>query len=61
MGTLPDVSKSFQTSDPKSAKPLYEKTKDFNSANEVKPAPRDNPAFVNIMLKTDKTSPYLMI
>lgn len=59
VGTLPDVSKSFQTSEPKSAKPMFEKTKDFNSSQEVKPVPRDNPAFVNIMLKTDKTSPYL--
>lgn len=59
VGTLPDISKSFKTSEPKSAKPMFEKTKDFNSSQEVKPVPRDNPAFVNIMLKTDKTSPYL--
>ena len=28
-------------------------------APKIKPVPRDNPAFVNIILKTDKTSPYI--
>lgn len=59
VGTLPDLSKSFKTTEPATAKPLYESTEKFHSANQVKPAPRDNPAFVNIILKTDKTSPYL--
>lgn len=59
VGTLPDISKSFATSEPKSAKPIIEGSKQFNSANEIKPVPRDNPAFVNIILKTDKTSQYL--
>ena len=58
-GTLPDVSKSFKTSEPKTAKPEFEKSKKFNSAEEIKPVPRDNPAFVNIMLKNDKTSQYV--
>lgn len=59
VGSLPDISKSFATSEPSTAKPIIEETKKFNSANEIKPVPRDNPAFVNIILKTDKTSPYL--
>jgi len=58
-GTLPDISKNFKSSEPETAKPTYEKTKKFNSAEEIKPVPRDNPAFVNIMLKTDKTSQYV--
>ncbi len=58
-GTLPDLTKNFKTSEPKSTKPVFESTKDFNSADEIKPVPRENPAFVNIILKTDKTSPYL--
>lgn len=58
-GTLPDVSKSFKTSEPQTAKPTYENSRKFNSAEEIKPVPRDNPAFVNIMLKTDKTSQYV--
>lgn len=59
VGTLPDISGSFSTSEPAKTKPTYEKTKRFNSADEIVPVPRDNPAFVNIILKTDKTSPYL--
>lgn len=58
-GNLPDVSRSFKTSEPQTAKPQFEKSKKFNSADEIKPVPRDNPAFVNIMLKTDKTSQYV--
>ena len=59
VGTLPDLSKGFTTSEPKNTKPVYEKTKDFNSSDEIRPVPRENPAFVNIILKQDKTSPYL--
>ncbi len=57
VGTLPDVTKSFHASEPTQVKPVFEKTKKFNS--ELKPVPRDNPAFVNIILKQDKSSPYL--
>ena len=59
VGTLPDVSKNFKTNEPKVSKPLVEATKDFNSSQEIKPIPRENPAFVNIILKQDKTSPYI--
>jgi hypothetical protein len=59
VGDLPDISKSFKTSEPKTSKPSTEASKKFNSSDEIKPVPRDNPAFVNIILKTDKTSPYL--
>ncbi len=59
VGTLPDVSKNFTPQDSENGKPVFDKTKDFNSANEIKPIPKDNPSFVNIILKPDKTSPYL--
>ncbi len=59
VGDLPDVTKGFKSSEPNVSKPLYEDSKKFNSSDEIKPVPRDNPAFVNIMLKTDKTSAYL--
>lgn len=59
VGTLPDISRNYESSEPKSAKPIYEKSKKFNSSEEIKPVPRDNPAFVNIILKSDKTSPYV--
>lgn len=59
VGDLPDVTKGFKSSEPKVSKPLVEATKKFNSSDEIKPVPRDNPAFVNIMLKKDKTSQYI--
>ena len=59
VGTLPDVTKSFTTAEPKDALPTFEQIKNFHSSNAIKPAPTEDPAFVNIILKTDKTSPYL--
>jgi len=59
IGTLPDITREQQPSETAVSTPIFDKTKDFNSANEVKPIPRDNPAFVNIILKQDKTSPYI--
>lgn len=59
VGTLPDLTSKFKPSEPIKAKPVFQETKKFNSANEVKPIPRDNPAFVNIILKQDKSSPYI--
>lgn len=58
-GTLPDLTKGFKTSEPKNTKPMYQETKEFNSANEIKPVPRDNPAFINIIVKPGKISPYV--
>ncbi len=34
-------------------------SKNFNSENELKPIPRENPAFVNIILKSEKTTQYV--
>jgi len=59
VGTLPDVTKSFAATEPKATKPIVEQVENFHSADQVKPAPRDNPAFVNIILKQDKTSQYI--
>jgi hypothetical protein len=65
VGTLPELTRDYgPNSDEdengeeksKSVKPIQ--SKDFNSENEIKPAPNDDPAFVNIILKTDKTSKY---
>ena len=59
VGTLPDLSKSFTTTEPNSTKPVFEKTEQFHSGNALKPIPREDPAFVNIILKSDKTSEYI--
>lgn len=59
VGKLPDLTSKYKPSEPKSTKPIFEQVENFNSANQVKPVPRDNPTFVNIMLKKDRTSQYI--
>lgn len=64
IGTLPELTRDYGPpgsgedgeEEAKSVKPI--ESKDFNSENEIKPAPNDDPAFVNIILKTEKTSKY---
>lgn len=59
VGTLPNVSDRFQTSQPQDSKPSFEYENGFNDQDDIKPAPMNNPAFVNIITKKDKTSQYL--
>ncbi len=59
VGTLPDITKRFQGEQQKSSTPSFEYQDGFNNPNEIKPAPRNNPAFINIIVKKDKTSPYI--
>lgn len=59
VGTLPDLTRQYIPSEPKSTKPVFEQVQNFHSADPIKPVPRDNPAFVNIILKQDKTSRYI--
>lgn len=59
VGTLPDLTRNYEPA--KDSKPNVDSrpAKDFNSEDALKPVPRDNPAFVNIILKSDKTSQYV--
>lgn len=59
VGTLPDLNRGYEVKETAKTPPEAKPSKDFNSENELKPVPKDNPAFVNIILKPDKTSPYL--
>ena len=60
VGTLPDLGRNYQPVKEDKKAPIEARpAKDFNSENEMKPVPRDNPAFVNIILKSDKTSQYV--
>lgn len=59
VGTLPNLTRGFVPIQEKQTTPDINPAKDFNSENEIKPAPRENPAFVNIILKSDKTSQYV--
>jgi len=62
VGTLPVLTRDYGSNEeatdktPASVSPIP--SKDFNSEREIKPAPIDDPSFVNIILKTDKTSKY---
>jgi len=57
---LPELTREYDVKNEKTDTPVKAiPSKDFNSEGEIKPAPVDNPAFVNIILKTDKTSKYL--
>ena len=59
VGTLPDLNRGYEIKEVKKPQKEAIPAKDFNDENELKPVPRDNPAFVNIILKTDKTSQYI--
>lgn len=59
IGTLPDVTEKFQPSTPTEATPVFEAQEGFDDPDQLKPVPRNNPAFINIMLKQDKHSQYL--
>lgn len=59
VGTLPDVTERFQKSIPQEATPSVDYKNNFDAQDDIKPAPRDNPAFVNIIMKRDKTSQYV--
>ncbi len=59
-GTLPKLEKVFQKKEQKVATPIFESQKDFNDPSELKPVPSDNPSFINIISKKDKTSQYII-
>ncbi len=59
LGTLPNLTKQYEISEPAEGTPIFDKTQQFHSVNELKPIPREDPSFVNIILKPDKTSEYV--
>jgi len=60
IGTLPDLTRDYQPkSENKENKSVSAiPSKDFNSENELKPIPVEDPGFVNIILKKEKSSKY---
>ncbi|MBR6127593.1 hypothetical protein IKQ21_07915 [bacterium] len=59
-GTLPDIGKGQNGGKKvKTASPIFEVKDGFNDPKDLKPIPRDNPAFVDIIQKQDKTSEYV--
>ena len=58
-GTLPKIEEVGEKSKTKVAEPIFEPQKGFDNPSDLKPVPRDNPAFIDIIQKKDKTSQYV--
>lgn len=58
-GSLPNILDKFQPTRPAKGTPVFEAEEGFDDPDKLKPVPRDNPAFVDIILKKDKTSHYV--
>lgn len=60
-GTLPNINGEFEYLRPEPAKtsPLFNANQDFLDSSKYKSIPRDNKAYLDIILKKDKTSPYI--
>ena len=58
-GTLPNLGDKIEKSKNKVTTPIFESQDGFNNPSDLKPIPKDNPAFINIIQKKDKTSEFL--
>ena len=58
-GTLPNIMDKYQPTQPAVGTPIFEAEEGFDDPDKLKPIPRDNPAFINIIMKKDKTSKYV--
>ena len=59
-GTLPNLNKGVKPKEEKATKPIYESQTDFTRPSDLKPVPKDNPAFINIISKRDVKSEYIV-
>ena len=59
-GNLPNLEKAQDPKQKKVVSPIFESQKGFTDPAELKPTPKDNPAFINIIEKKDKTSQYII-
>ena len=57
-GDLPQIENKGEKSRTKVAEPIFE-PQQFDNPSELKPVPKDNPAFIDIIQKKDKTSQYV--
>ena len=49
----------FQKNEKKTSTPIFESQKGFDNPKDLKPLPKDNPAFIDIISKKDNTSRYV--
>lgn len=57
-GTLPNLGDKIEKTKTKVTTPIFESQDGFNNPYDLKPVPKDNPAFINIIQKKDKTSEF---
>ena len=57
-GTLPNIEDKIEKKKIQVTEPVFE-PQQFDNPQELKPVPRDNPAFIDIIQKKDKTSQYV--
>ncbi len=58
-GTLPELNDKIEKSKTKVTTPIFDAQEGFNDPSELKPVPKDNPAFIDIIQKKDKSSEYV--
>ena len=58
LGTLPDLTQRFDKQRSELARPAFDNVETFRNKNELKPVPRDNPAYIDLIIKRQKISPY---
>ena len=58
-GTLPNIGDKVEKSKTKVTTPIFESQEGFDNPADLKPVPKDNPAFINIIQKKDKNSPFV--
>src|SRR5574344_115768 len=59
LGTLPDLTSGYKTSEPSEAPPIFDSVDNFDKLNDIKPTPQETPAFINIIQKKNKLSQYV--
>lgn len=59
-GNLPNIGEKIERSKTKVTTPVFEAQEGFDNPAELKPVPKDNPAFINIIQKKDKTSQFVV-
>ncbi len=60
-GTLPDINLQFEykRNSVEESQPFYRTIDEFDHPAQFKNVPRENPAYIDIILKKDKSSPYI--
>lgn len=58
-GNLPNIGEKIEKSKTKVTTPIFESQEGFDNPADLKPVPKDNPAFINIIQKKDKTSQFV--